>query len=165
MSGGNRTVVIVEDDEQMRTAVHSVLDARGYVPVVYVNAEDALAGEALADARCAIIDVALPGMSGVELCRRMHLAGISTPVILVTARDTRHLRKAADDLGVVAFLVKPFSGRRLASLVDHVPSREAARHGIYCGAGESVVRSLGKRLTHARRTALQVAADRFSSKS
>ena len=40
MSGDNRTVVIVEDDEQMRTAVQSVLDARGYLPVAYGNAEE-----------------------------------------------------------------------------------------------------------------------------
>ena len=115
-----RTVVVVEDDELMRAAVESVLEARGYDPVVHPHAESALADASLATARCAILDVALPGMSGVELCQRLRDSGIATPVILITARDARHLRKAADDLGVVAFLVKPFSGRRLALVVDHL---------------------------------------------
>jgi DNA-binding response OmpR family regulator len=135
MPAPNRTVVVVEDDALMRAAVHSVLDARGYHAVAYDNAEAAFAGDALAEARCAILDVALPGMSGIELCRRMRVAGLATPVILVTARDARHLRKDADELGVIALMVKPFSGRRLAHLVDLVgprdPTRRAEAHDAH----------------------------------
>ena len=129
--GANRTVVVVEDDELMRVALHSVLEASGYLPVVYDSAEGALGGDALAGAHCAVLDVGLPGMSGVELCRRMRDARMPTPVVLVTGRDAQHLRKAAHALHVAAFLVKPFSGRRLAAVVDaavpHAASEAAVR--------------------------------------
>ena len=126
MRGENRTVLVVEDDELMRTAVQSLLEASGCIAIAYDTAERALEGGELGSARCAILDVALPGMSGVELCARMREAGMSTPVIMVTGRDTRHLRRSAEALGVFAFLVKPFSGRRLAFLVEHAtPTRRA----------------------------------------
>ena len=130
MRGANRTVVLVEDDELMRAAVQSVLEASDFHAVVYDTAEGALRGDALALARCAILDVGLPGMSGVELCQRMRDAAMPTPVILVTGRDARHLRTTADALGVSAFLVKPFSGRRLVTLVEqaaHAGGKPGAR--------------------------------------
>ena len=118
----NRTVVVVEDDAQMREALHSVLDASGYRALLYATAEAALDADACAGARCVVLDVALPGMSGVELCERLRMtprcAGL--PVIMITAHDSRHLREAAAQLGVRAYLVKPFSGRELASVVDLV---------------------------------------------
>ena len=131
--GANRTVVVVEDDELMRAAMRSVLEASGYVAVVYDTAEDAFGASALERAHCAILDVGLPGMSGVELCRKMRDAAMPTPVILVTGRDAQHLRKMAHALGVAAFLVKPFSGRRLAAVVDgalpHEPREAVGRIG------------------------------------
>ena len=118
MPTGNRTVVVVEDDALMRSAVQSVLDARGYRALADDCAEAALDANQLPLARCAIVDVGLPGMSGVELCGRLRDARLDTPIILITGRDARHLRQPALALGVAAFLVKPFSGRRLAELVD-----------------------------------------------
>ena len=102
----NLIVVVVEDDAQLREALHSVLDARGYRTMLFPTAEAALAAEAFAHARCAVLDVALPGMSGVELCERLRATpeGAGLPVILMTAHDRRHLREAAEELGVYAYL-------------------------------------------------------------
>ena len=109
----------------MMSAIESVLDARGYLSIPFGTAEAALGGDALGHARCAILDVSLPGMSGIELCERMRLTpgNAGTPVILITARDERHVRDAAKEFGVYAYLVKPFSGHELGALVDAVPAR------------------------------------------
>ena len=125
MSRTYRTVVVVEDDDMMMSAIESVLYARGYLTLSYGTAEAALVGDSLAHARCAILDVSLPGMSGIELCERMRLApaNAETPVILITARDERHVRDAARVCGVYAYLAKPFSGHELGALVDAVPAR------------------------------------------
>jgi len=64
----NRSVVVVEDDAQMREALNSVLDAGGYRAKLYATAEAALEADAFAGARCAVLDVALPGMSGACSC-------------------------------------------------------------------------------------------------
>jgi len=118
----NRTVVVVEDDAHMRAALRNVLDASGYYARLYATAEAALDADACAGARCVVLDVALPGMSGVELCERLRATPrcADVPVIMITAHDSRHLRESAAQLGVRAYFVKPFSGRELASVVDHV---------------------------------------------
>ena len=109
----------------MMSAIESVLDARGYLAISYGTAEGALDGDSLGHARCAILDVSLPGMSGIELCERMRRSpgNAETPVILITARDERHVRDAAKLCNVYAYLVKPFSGHELGALVDAVPAR------------------------------------------
>jgi len=113
---------------QLREALHSVLDASGYRTLLYESAEAAIDADAFAGARCVVLDVALPGMSGVELCEHIRggQGGAEVPVILMTAHDRRHLREAAEELGVLAFLVKPFSGRRLAFFIDHVVVPDSA---------------------------------------
>ena len=83
-----------------------------------------------AGARCIVLDVSLPGMSGIELCERIRgtPGGADMPVIIMTAHDRRHVREAAEELGVIAYLVKPFSGaRRLAHFV-HAHLRRGAGH-------------------------------------
>jgi two-component system response regulator PrrA len=122
------TVVVVEDDEMMMSAIESVLDARGYLALSYGTAEAALDSNELGQARCAILDVSLPGMSGIELCERMGVTpdNAGTPIILITARDERHVRDAAKACGVYAYLVKPFSGHELGALVDAVPAQRRA---------------------------------------
>jgi len=124
----NRTVVVVEDDAQMREALHSVLDASGYRTLLYATAEAAIDADMFAGARCIVLDVSLPGMSGVELCEHLRATpgSADTPVIMITAHDRRHLREAAEELGVLAFLVKPFSGRRLAFFIDNVEAPDNA---------------------------------------
>jgi|KBSMisStandDraft_5_1062788.scaffolds.fasta_scaffold318558_2 DNA-binding response OmpR family regulator len=124
----NRTVVVVEDDAHMREALHSVLDASGYRVLLYATAEAAIDADVFTAARCIVLDVSLPGMSGVELCEHLRATpgSADTPVIMITAHDRRHLREAAEELGVLAFLVKPFSGRRLAFFIDNVEAPDNA---------------------------------------
>ena len=112
----------------MREALHNVLDASGYRTLLYATAEAAIDADVFAGAHCVVLDVSLPGMSGVELCERIRgtSGGSDVPVILMTAHDQRHLREAAEELGVFAFLVKPFSGRRLAFFIDNVKAPDHA---------------------------------------
>jgi DNA-binding response OmpR family regulator len=128
MMSSNRTVVVVEDDAQLREALHDVLDASGYRTLLYADAETAIGADVFPGARCVVLDVALPGMSGVELCEliRASHGGAAVPVILMTAHESRGLREAAEALGVIAFLVKPFSGRRLAHFIDRVEAPDNA---------------------------------------
>src|SRR4029453_133228 len=71
MTSAQPTVVIVEDDVAMRQATERVLSVRGIATRSFGNAEAALADADLAHARCLIVDVRLPGMSGIELCECM----------------------------------------------------------------------------------------------
>ena len=129
MTSAQPTVVIVEDDVAMRQATERVLSVRGIATRSFGNAEAALADADLAHARCLIVDVRLPGMSGIELCECMAREGALPPVLFITAHDEVRIHDAAARLGAVAVLAKPFSGRDLADAVTLILARHKAPAG------------------------------------
>ena len=112
----SRDVVVVEDDSGLRTALEKVLSAGGYRPAVFESAELLLASDAAGEAGCLVLDVRLPGMSGLELYRRLDSRGPAPPpAIFMTAYDDPDVRAEAERLG--QYLVKPFRGRELLEAV------------------------------------------------
>jgi FixJ family two-component response regulator len=111
------TVVLVEDDLGMQTALKRVLEIAGFDVQAFISAERCLASSAPASADCFVCDVHLPGDSGFELCRRLAQIGWTAPVIFITARDSPATRVTAEQLGAAAYLAKPFDGRMLVSAV------------------------------------------------
>ena len=68
-------------------------------------------------ADCLILDIELPGISGLELYRTLTRSGLTTPAIFVTAHDGQNMRDEAERLGAANYLTKPFSGRALLTAV------------------------------------------------
>jgi FixJ family two-component response regulator len=68
-------------------------------------------------ADCLVLDIQLPGMSGLDLCRRLASSGERVPAIFITAHDRPAAREEAERLGAGGFLPKPFSGRTLLEVV------------------------------------------------
>jgi len=116
-------VVLVEDDGGTRKAVTRMLTGAGYTVRAFESAEallDALSGAALWDAsRCLVCDVRLPGVSGMELHRRISARGPMPPWIFITAHDDQIVREQTER-AAAAYLLKPFEGRTLLALVDRV---------------------------------------------
>jgi FixJ family two-component response regulator len=110
-------ILLVEDDEGMRQAVERLLFARGYPVTAFASAEDLLGWAARGQARCLILDVRLPGMSGPALRARLAAEGLHPPVIFMTAHDDPHIRAQAQAAHPVAYLHKPFEGRQLLDAV------------------------------------------------
>lgn len=109
-------IAIVEDDFGMREALTRMLKAAGFEARGYDSAEAYLEA-ACPRARCLVVDVHLPGASGIDLQRRLAEDGEACPVVFITAHDTPRLRREAQELGAVAFLPKPFEGRLLLGAV------------------------------------------------
>ena len=106
-------LLVVDDEPAVRTALERALRLEGYtVSLAGDGAEalDALAGERQ-DA--VVLDVAMPGVDGLEVCRRLRAAGDRTPVLMLTARDAVDDRVAGLDAGADDYLVKPFALREL----------------------------------------------------
>jgi len=116
----SRTIVIVEDDAGMRSALSRVLELAGYHVESYSCAEDCLSAGAAARADGLVCDLHLPGASGFELIRRLARAGVPPPFICITAHDTPAARAEAAALGAADFLAKPFDGRSLISIVKRL---------------------------------------------
>jgi FixJ family two-component response regulator len=100
-------IAIVDDDEPLREALGSVLKAAGFVIDAFASAEAFLDSPQRSDISCLILDVRLPGMSGIELQRRLLDANCGVPVIFVTAHGDGSLRDLVMKAGAAAFLNKP----------------------------------------------------------
>jgi FixJ family two-component response regulator len=109
------TVVVVEDDASMGQAIERILRAGGFSAVVFASAEAALAAGAATTAGCLVLDIHLPGMSGIDLYRRLAPRGDEVSAIFITAHDEPAVREAAERMG--SYLAKPFSGRALLEAV------------------------------------------------
>jgi FixJ family two-component response regulator len=109
-------VAVIEDDDAMRLAIRRLLSSEGYLAEVFASAESFLASGGAARARCLVLDIRLPGMSGVELFRLLRAQGNDTPTIFISAHDSTSLRDVA--LGARdCRLAKPFPGEALIEAV------------------------------------------------
>ncbi|MGT2426690.1 response regulator transcription factor [Amnibacterium kyonggiense] len=122
-------VLVVEDEPRMRGLLVRALEDEGHR---VASAEDGLAGLILLRSRpfdVAAVDIALPGMSGVELCRHVRREGMTVGVVLVTARDGLEDRIQGLDSGADDYLVKPFALEELAARIRALLRRTAAAGG------------------------------------
>ena len=101
------TVMIVDDDEPLRDALASVLKAAGFDVGKFPSAEDFLDSPDLGKTSCLILDVRLPGMSGIELQRKLRESGRAMPIVFVTGHGDAAIRELVLNAGAVAFLTKP----------------------------------------------------------
>ena len=110
-------VVVVEDDDGMRKALDRLLRAAGYQPLLFSSAE-AFLGTATAHlAACLVLDIHLPGLSGLELRRRLTASGHEPPVIFITAQDDDAAREEARQLHCFGYFRKPFEGAALLQAI------------------------------------------------
>lgn len=104
-------VAVVEDDPSMRRSLERLLNLHGLATEGYASAEAFLDSGAATRAACAVLDVHLEGMSGIELQRRLTASGSTLAVIFVSATDNDALELQAVQEGCVAYLRKPFPAR------------------------------------------------------
>jgi FixJ family two-component response regulator len=125
--GARRKVLVVEDDEGMREAIETLLDAAGIESAAYASAEALLAAGAVEDALCVISDIKLPAMSGLELLSELRARSAQPPVIVITAHDAPGVRDNAVRHGAAAYLAKPFLGTALLAAIESVTNPAVRR--------------------------------------
>ncbi len=106
-------VLVVDDEPAVRRALELALRLDNYEVVLAEDGEAALDVLASAPADAVILDVAMPRLDGLEVCRRLRTAGDRTPVLMLTARDAIDDRVKGLDAGADDYLVKPFALREL----------------------------------------------------
>lgn len=100
-------IAIIDDDEALREALGSVMKAAGFSARTFASAEEFLDCDDCDGTACLILDVRLPGMSGIELQRRLADASRRLPIIFVTAHGDAALRDSLMRAGASAFFYKP----------------------------------------------------------
>jgi CheY-like chemotaxis protein len=112
------TIAIVDDDASILTSTARLLTEHGYRTQTFVSAEEFLDSANTADADCLILDIALGGISGIELRQRLTAAGSRIPVIFISAAGYEATFRQAIEAGCVAYLPKPFSADLLISAIN-----------------------------------------------
>lgn len=110
-------ILVVDDEFALRSAVRRALALEGYEVEEAADGEEAIGALHRKAADAVVLDVLMPGIDGLEVCRRLREAGDLTPVLMLTARETVADRVAGLDSGADDYLVKPFA---LAELLARV---------------------------------------------
>ena len=106
----DRSVVsVVDDDESVRESLPDLLREFGYSAQAFSSAEEFLASEYVGRTRCLILDIAMPGMSGLDLQRELTLRREEIPIVFITAHRDESIRPQVLERGAVECLFKPFS--------------------------------------------------------
>jgi len=155
-------VHVVDDDRAVRDSLRWLLEGEGMAVQTYASAEDFLAGYTGERPGCAVVDVRMPGMSGLELQERLSRNHVRLPLVFVTAHGDISLAVRAMRRGAVDFVEKPFPDEQLVEAVRRaleVNSRVAA------GAEEpGLVRARAAGLSPRERDVLAAVVEGKSSK-
>jgi len=126
MSKAKGMVAIVDDDESVCRAMKRLVRS------IAIDAETFSSGREFLDAietmpsfrpDCVVLDVQMPGLNGLEVCRYLAEAGNRLPIIFITAHDTGDVHNQAIAMGAVAFLRKPFNDEVLIKTLDAIMRR------------------------------------------
>ncbi len=123
MTDSRGVVLVVEDEPAIADLLRMYLSREGFQVLVEADGQEALT--AVADHRpsCILLDVGLPGMDGIEVCRRLRAQQDWTPVVFCTARDDEVDRVLGLELGADDYITKPFSPREVVARVKAVVRR------------------------------------------
>jgi two-component system, OmpR family, response regulator MprA len=126
-------ILVVDDERAVRDSLRRALELEGYEVDLAADGREALAQlEADADPDAVILDVLMPGVDGLEVCRRLRRSGSRLPVLMLTARETVENRVAGLDAGADDYVTKPFALEELLARVRALLRRTAN------GAGETL---------------------------
>jgi FixJ family two-component response regulator len=119
MPNGRRKnlVVIVDDDESVRSALQGLMKAVGLPARAFGSAEEFLKSGEQQETGCLIADIRMPGMSGLELQATLNADGCRIPIIFITAHGDEKMRMQALRAGAVEFVAKPFDDDALVASV------------------------------------------------
>ena len=111
------TVFVVDDDDLVRASIQGMLKSVGLRSETFGTAQEFLRSKRTDGPSCLILDVRLPGISGLDFQRELADAGIRIPIIFITAYESKDSRQRAMQAGAAAFLGKPFSDEQLLQII------------------------------------------------
>jgi len=109
---------VVDDDESVRESLPDLLKEFGFEAQAFSSAEEFLASEAIAETRCLVLDVFMPGMTGPDLQRELTRRDQSIPIVFVTAQRDEAVRPRLIAQGAVDCLFKPFEATDLLQALN-----------------------------------------------
>jgi two-component system KDP operon response regulator KdpE len=124
---GQGTILVVDDDNSMRRALHVTLSGFGFTVVAVSRGEEALSLIQVTRFDAVLLDVDIPGMGGVETCRRLRAASAHLPILMLTAIDGDDAMVSALDAGADDYITKPFRLKELTARLRAAVRRRNAK--------------------------------------
>jgi FixJ family two-component response regulator len=137
-------VFVVDDDVSMREALESLIRSAGFRVETFASAQDFLARRRADGPACLVLDVRLPGLSGLDLQKRIVEANREIPIVFITGHGDVPTSVRAMKAGAVEFLIKPFSDRDLLDAIQQAIKRDQSARQQHaemqdlCGRYESL---------------------------
>jgi FixJ family two-component response regulator len=113
-------VAVVDDDESVRESLPDLLREFGFAAQAFSSAEEFLASDSVGDINCLLLDIAMPGMAGLDLQRELNVRGYKIQIIFITAQKDEAIRARAFEQGAAEFLLKPFSDTALLTVLNKI---------------------------------------------
>jgi FixJ family two-component response regulator len=110
-------ISVIDDDAAVRSATVDLLDSAGLTCQAFASAEAYLESRWIARTSCLVLDISMPGLTGIELQRKLVQFGHSIPVIFITAFPKERLLAEAAGLGAICCLLKPYSEHELLDCI------------------------------------------------
>jgi FixJ family two-component response regulator len=133
---GSAVVHIVDDDESLRTALGRLFRSVGLASKSYGSANDFINAPRLDEPGCIVLDVRMPGMSGIDFQAQLATLGIRLPVVLMTGHGDIPMSVRAMKAGAIDFLSKPFRDQDMLDAVAAAIDRDVKRRGADAAAAE-----------------------------
>jgi two-component system, LuxR family, response regulator FixJ len=156
-------VALIDDDPAVLDSLRLYLGRKGIGVSCFSTADDFLSGDGFQRSfDCVVTDVRMPGLSGIDLVRKMAEVGRHIPIVLITAHGDVEMAVAAIKCGAFDFIEKPFDERRLFDSIQH-----AVSHAREIGDDSSDLQQLRTRaesLTERQREVMELAATGLSNK-
>jgi FixJ family two-component response regulator len=122
------TVFVVDDDDDVRSAIAGLLRSAGLRAETFATAQEFLDREPPEGPSCLVLDLSLPGITGLEAQRELARAGIGMPIIFITAHGDISKAVTAMKAGAMEFLTKPFDDERLLAAIGQALERDRAEY-------------------------------------
>lgn len=124
MKQAEQMVMVIDDDPSVRTAIAELLAALGLTSQTFSSGEEFLEADLPDLPRCLVLDVRLPGLSGLNLQRELSERKIDIPIIFITGHGDIPMTVQAMKAGAVEFLSKPFRDQDLLDAIEHATERD-----------------------------------------
>lgn len=154
-------ILIVEDESTLVTYLKKSLEAEGYTIDAALDGDTGLELALSGSYDAITLDIMLPGMNGYSVCREIRKAGISAPVLMLTAKDGEYDEADALDIGADDFLRKPFSLVVLVARIRALVRRGGAARGSELRVGDLVL-DPAKRFVSRAGTSIELTPREFS---
>jgi DNA-binding response OmpR family regulator len=133
-----QTILVIDDDESLRDTIVMLLDREGFRTAQAGDGKTGLDLAILAKPDLVLVDLRLPIISGVEVCKRLRQSGVDTPIIVLSAVCDEVDKVLLLEIGADDYVVKPFGTRELLARIRAVLRRSGESHKIMAFAGVEV---------------------------